>query len=133
MVAQARRRMDHLRNRLASHPDFQELERLTQFVKTYDELAAKGASSTSQSGRGRRLTHPDLIPFVRKVLTEANGQPVATSEILEKAKSAGIEIGGKKPNRNLSARLSTDKANFKASADGKGWVLADAATGEQVP
>lgn len=119
VLRQAKRRIEQLRNKLSENPDFRELERLELFVKTYDELAM--GSVMIHSKRGRAPSHPELIPFLRKSLAEAK-RPLTTQELLQKAIDAGMVVGGAKPVRNLSARLSADKS-FRAMPGGSGWVL----------
>ena len=138
-VPQARERVRFLRrevNRLAAEAD--EIEAaLDQIAEGQRKLAARLPRTRpprdSVGGHGRPTKTELIRSAVEEVLREAGGGPVRTAKLLRLIERKGIEVGGKTPVGNLSAKLShAKKGRFELVSRKEGWALPSSARPREV-
>lgn len=132
----ARRRLHDLKAELSKYAEFREYEELSRFVATAQRLRSlKSGTNQRSSLAGHtklpplptqnsrpRERDPRIVPAVEAILREADGGPMPLREIYSRLRARGIEIAGKNPEANLSAKLSYSQRFV--SRGPAGWILA---------
>ncbi|RED22761.1 hypothetical protein BJ123_1402 [Rhodopseudomonas thermotolerans] len=121
IVKIAKAEVERLKAKLASNPDYQKLLAAQQIIGLYgwDDLAAAPAVQAPQHIGGApvqvksmALRDPSIqtktaqIERVSVSFLKEIGRRATSGELLTAVKRAGVDIGGKEPNKALSAYLS---------------------------